>query len=198
MKVKAVIVFLSAVLICAVADVSGASVVPDSLQGLDVSRLEHIDDSVADEIRGEAWSPNGFPRGQCTWYADGRWKERHGFKLKFSISSGRDAWKWYDIVTNVGKGTAYYTHDYAGEIMVLNRWSGNNYGHNSFVESSVADSTGGRKWNVTHVNWNKNDPSSRSIEGVRVTKKTFYRVNYNTVSTGGTARYPLRGFLYKK
>jgi hypothetical protein len=171
---------------------------PRALANVDLGSAECITDTEAMNIRGEAWSPNGFPGGQCTWYADGRWKEYYGVKLNFSITSGRDAWKWWDIVTNTGKGNANFTGNYAGEIMVLNKWTGNPYGHVAFVESSKANASGGTQWYVTHANWSNSDAKVRTIEGYRITAKTFYRVSSSRVNTGGSAQYPLRGFLYKK
>jgi hypothetical protein len=163
------------------------------------------------DIRGEHWSPNGFPVGQCTWYVDGRVKQYFsGWKLNFSSSSGRDAYKWWTMVTNMHQGNARFTGSYKGEVMVLNQWTGNPYGHVAFVESSSADSNGGKYWTVTHANFKTGSPVKyMNVEGsVRYTsasgyypiyKGTFYRVSgsYSQVSLGGTAKYPLRGFLYK-
>jgi surface antigen len=149
-----------------------------------------ITDTDAAGIHGSAWSPNNFPKGQCTWYVDGKVKESSGWILKFSQSSGRDAYKWWDMVTNANKGQS----GYKGDIMVFNKWSGNSYGHVAFVESS----TPGSKWNITHANW-KTGSSVRTIENYPIYAATFVKGNSGYVKlSGGSAQYPLRGFLYKK
>lgn len=158
---------------------------------LDQADAYLISDADAENIRGEAWSRNGFPKGQCTWYVDGRVKEAKNWTLKFSRTSGRDGWTWWDLVTNAGKGQL----GLAGDIMVLNKWRSNPYGHVAYVESS----TSGSSWNVTHANW-ASGSAVRTIEGYKVYKATFKKSSssgYVKIS-GGSTNYPLRGFLYKK
>jgi hypothetical protein len=81
-------------LCCAIPAVSGAAVVPDSLRGLDMAKVETISDTAASQIRGEAYVafPNiidGIKGG--AWYDDenynkaGFWLNAFGIKIKGKI-----------------------------------------------------------------------------------------------------------------
>ena len=192
-------IVLSTLIFCwaVVASQVMAADIPGALANVELVSAERITDSEAMNIRGEKWSPNGFPGGQCTWYADGRWKEYYGFKLNFTKAS--DGWTWWTNVTNANQGNAKFTGNYSGEI-ILNKWTNNPYGHVAFVESSQADKNGGKQWYVSQANWSKSDPAVRTIEGYRITGKTFYRDtnSYSSVNVGGSSHYPLLGFLYRK
>jgi surface antigen len=174
---------------CALVGAAGASEVPKAFEGVDLSDVQRVNDTEADQIRGSAWSPNGFPKGQCTWYVDGRTKEYSGWILKFSQNYGRDAYKWWDMVTNAKKGQL----GYRGDVMVFNKWTGNPYGHVAFVESSTPGST----WNVSHANWTTGSPV-RYIEGYPIYNATFAKSSTGYVKRSGSSSvYPVRGFLYK-
>lgn len=139
-----------------------------------------------------AWpgSPNGFSKGECTWYADGRCAES-GWTLRFSQNYGRDARRWYDLVTNGSCAAG----PRAGAIMVLDGWSTNPAGHVSYVEAVL---NGGTRWRVTHANWNVGGTVVRTIDGVQIRQHEFEFVpgTTNQVRTvGGSRTYPLRGFI---
>jgi surface antigen len=147
-----------------------------------------VSDEDASLIRGSAWSPNNLPKGECTWYVDGRAKET-GWNLKFSANYGRYANYWWTMVTNAKQGQL----GYSGDIMVLNSWKGNSYGHVAFVESS----TPGSSWNVTHANWKTGKPTN-TIEKQSIYKATFVKSGSSVQLSGTGSKYPLLGFLYKK
>jgi surface antigen len=183
------VVILVAVLCCGItAGQAGANEIPKALAGVDLASAQCITDSEATNVRGlytppNSKSPNGFSVGYCTWYVDWRAYQQLNWKLKFSVSSGRDAWRWWDIVTNAGRGQEGHVND----IMVFGAWTGNPYGHVAWVENMI---TKGSKWQVEHANW----------RGFNIiSKETFQRVNSSSVQlSGGKQTYPLRGFLYKK
>jgi hypothetical protein len=139
-----------------------------------------------------AWtgSPNGFAVGQCTWFADGRCAES-GWRLNFSQNSGRDARRWYDLVTN-GQRVANPRN---GAIMVLDSWSGNSAGHVAYVEAI----TNGGRWRVSHANWS-GGTKSRVLQGVQTWEREFeFRVGGSTKvrPVGTTTWYPIRGFIVR-
>ena len=187
MKMKAM--NISAGILFAVATTCSANPIPSVLAELDHSTIKVLDQNEVQDIQGAGWSPNGFPRGQCTWWADGRANER-GWRLRFSSTSGRNAYKWWDMVTNANKGQL----GLSGDIMVLDRWTGNAYGHVGIVETSV---TRGSSWKVSHANWNAGSVF-RYVEGVPIRMASVKKVSPGRVSFGGTSSYPLRGFLYKR
>lgn len=166
-----------------------AGSMPKALEDLDQTRVKVLDSPQAQTIQGTGWSPNGFSKGQCTWWTDGRANE-NGWRLKFAQSYGRDASKWWSLVTNAGQSQ----YGLKGNIMVLAPWQGNSYGHVGVVESSVkADSS----WKVSHANWNAGS-AYRTVEGVQIRLASVSKVSPGRVSFGGASSYPLRGFLYKK
>ncbi len=73
-------------------------------------------------------SPNGFKSPECTWSTD-LLTSSYGWPLKFSVTSGRDAKRWPSQITN-GNLT---TNPQAGDLMVLDGWDTNPYGHVAWV-----------------------------------------------------------------
>lgn len=143
-------------------------------------------------ITAFAWSgsPNTFPSGQCTWYADGRAYET-GWRLKFSVNSGRDARLWPNVLLN----GACAVGPQAGTIMVLDGWSANPYGHVAYIESVQA----GGKWTVTHANWGTGTVD-RYISGYPIRKTQFEFVPGSSTKVrvvGGSTSYPLREFIIR-
>lgn len=124
------------------------------------------------------WSPNGFPSGQCTWFADGTAND-NGWRLQFSRNYGRDGWTWYDLVTNATKSST----PQVGSIMVFNAWSGNPYGHVAWVTG-----VSGNNVTVRHANWDGKGS---------VRTDTFVRSGNNVKVSGGTKTYPIRGYLVR-
>lgn len=146
--------------------------------------------------KATVWSPNGFPPPNCTWYCDGRvFIKPDCWLLKFSKKG--NAKDWWDEVKNDGKGQ----DGHPGDIMVFDKWAGNLCGHVAYVENTIVKGT---KWTVTHANFPFQKKAS-PIQGVPVYQADFQRVapyksgptNYVTLS-GGSVRYPLLGFIYKK
>jgi len=196
---------LGILFLCGLAFQAGASELPAALEGINLSSAHCISDAEAMNIRGEAWSPNGFSRGQCTWYVDGRYKEwSKGWTIHFSKNSGRDAYNWYSLVdgfTNgskkakVGKGQ----EGHAGDIMVINRWKDKDgryrsgaYGHVAFVEQMLKKSN---QWKISHAHW-ATGSATRNIEGKKIYQAIVSKSGSN-VAIGG-AKVPLRGFIYRK
>lgn len=139
-----------------------------------------------------AWpgSPNGFSVGQCTWFVDGRCAES-GWTLKFSQNWGRDARRWYDLVTN-GRRAQYPQY---GAIMVVDGWDGNSAGHVAYVEAL----TNGGRWRVSHANWS-GGTKSRVLQGVQTWEREFeFAVGDATRvrPVGTTTWYQLRGFIIR-
>ena len=137
-----------------------------------------------------SWSPNNFPVGQCTWYTDGR-VYQNGWRLQFTQSYGRDAYKWWDMVTNANKGQL----GYPGDIMVFSKSSNLPYGHVAYVESTIV---AGKKWNVLHVNWARGTVIGTKC-GYNIRRVTVEKMSTGKVRVGGSSTtYPLSGFLYRK
>lgn len=137
-----------------------------------------------------SWSPNGFPPGQCTWAADG-YANQSGWLLKFSQSYGRDAWKWWDLVTNANQGQL----GYPGDILVLNKSKTLPYGHLFYIEKTLDV---GKKWVGLHANWAVGDYVT-TICGYTIRRVTIEKKSNGEVTVGGgKTTYPIRGFLYKK
>jgi predicted acetyltransferase len=172
---------------------------------MDLTPDQFLTETETINIRGEAWSPNGFPAGQCTWYADGRYKEwSGGWQLKFSRKSNGEgnAYKWWDNVIGFtkGKNTANVVQGqegHVGDIMVINKWKQRNgtwsVGHVAFVEKMLTKS---RKWEITHANWSSDKYTGRKIEGYKIYQATVKKSGNNVVIGGSSV--PLRGFLYRK
>ena len=189
-------VFLTTALIYAVvAPQVMADQLPRALEGMDLASTQCITESEAMDIRGEAWSPNGFPSGQCTWYVDGR-VNLDGWKLKFSKAS--NAYTWWDNVKNANQGQ----QGLHGDIMVFKKASWNsNYGHVAYVESS----TPGKQWSVSHANVSSSfgtlDKTWTKKSGYNVYDTTFKKVSGSNDVTrvgGSSTHYAYYGFLYKK
>lgn len=185
----AVFTLMAGMCILGISTCMAATANPRSLGGLSVASAEIIADQAADSFRGEGWSPNGFSKGQCTWWVDGRANEK-GWRLNFSQNYGRNAYKWWDMVTNAGKNQV----GSKGSIMVMDRWVGNDYGHVLYVEDML---TSGSKWKVSHANFGAGS-ICRYVEGVPIRLVTATKSGSSRVSLGGASTYPLRGFLYKR
>ena len=91
---------------------------------------------------------NSFNKGQCTWYAFDRAKQS-GWRLRFDQSYGRNAKDWPLRVVNA----SLVASPAPGEIMVVDAWPGNPYGHVAYVEE-VIDSD---HWTVSHANMSVGD-----------------------------------------
>jgi len=191
---KTSVILLLLVLVLGIIPTLNALEVPRALSGIDLASARVVGDDEAATVRGEAWSPNGFPRGGDSWYVDGR-VYQDGWKLRFSQNPGNESYKWWDLITNANK-RELGKH---GDIMVLNRWNDGTgkYGHVAYVESSTNLTFDNPSWTVTHTNW----PGTKvgEIEGVNINKGTFTKVSAGKVNyNGGSSQYPLRGFLYKR
>jgi hypothetical protein len=136
------------------------------------------------------WSPNGFPIGQCTWYADGRVKD-NGWLLSFSQNYGRDAYKWWYLVSNAYKGQ----EGHPGDIMVFAKSSSLPYGHVAYVESTQIT---GKKWTVLHANWSRGTVIG-TLCGYNIRRVTVEKKSNGQVSVGGSSTtYSISGFIYQK
>ncbi len=82
-----------------------------------------------------------FSAGQCTWHAHGRAKEVKGKTITFSQSSGLNAARWWDYVTNC-TGTQTAT---SNSIAV---WDDGDTGHVAYVEKVSGDNV-----YITEANW---------------------------------------------
>lgn len=74
-------------------------------------------------------SVNPFSRGQCTWYAFGRFGEVKNYRITFSQNYGRHAKYWYSLVNNCAKGTTIQP-----KCIAVRQSGGGGYGHVVFVE----------------------------------------------------------------
>ena len=120
-------------------------------------------------------SPGGFPRGQCTWYADARRPDIHQIAVARGFSShGWDGGTWADRATQAG--FVVDTTPAVGSIAVWDRNRGGalQWGHVAYVERVNADGT----FMVSEYNWkhslgyDERDhlrpyPGQRFIHGVR-------------------------------
>jgi surface antigen len=121
-------------------------------------------------------SPNGFARPQCTWWADME-TSAHSWDLNFSVSSGRDAYKWWDQVTNAGSKSATPV---VGSVMVLDQSSSLPVGHVGYVTA-----VNGNAFTISHANW----PSGSGPHDASCT------ISGSSVSIEGGANHACRGFL---
>ncbi|MCA9365130.1 MAG: CHAP domain-containing protein, partial [Candidatus Moranbacteria bacterium] len=102
---------------------------------------------------------------------------------KYGIASYPNAKEWYGNVSLLRIGYTQSSSPAPGAIIVLNSWSGNEYGHVGTMEFVSQD------WNIDHANWN-NDGKINGlmlVESIDGWKKV--RIN------GGKSEYPVRGFL---
>lgn len=156
------------------------------------------------------WSPNGFPTGQCTWYADGKAASK-GWKLKFAKSRS-DAYNWYKkgYIVNAAQGTI----GLPGDLLIFgngNDSNGRDYskGHHGHVAYIISRGywNGKRAWTVRHANWGAGFGqwvvTNERPCGVQITQCTFveYKPGWVKIQSGnslGSTGYPISGFLYKK
>ncbi len=130
-----------------------------------------------------ATSPNGFVKPQCTWGAD--WNaEWSGWRLKFSANSGRDAWKWWTMVTNAGgKGAT----PQANSVLVFKKSSEggpSSVGHVGWVKS-----VSGASLVLSHSNF----PVNSGLRDETFDIRSDGRVRRRGYSTW----YAVYGYLYK-
>lgn len=74
-------------------------------------------------------SINPFSRGECTWYAFGRFGEVKNYRITFSQDIGRHAKYWYNLVNNCAKGTTIQP-----KCIAVRTTGGKGHGHVVFVE----------------------------------------------------------------
>jgi hypothetical protein len=97
----------------------------------------------APNLSGGAYS-NYFSRGQCTWYAMGRFQEKNpGVSLTFNVTSGRDGKTWLNTVSDSFEKTTDLSDIRANSIAVfggatVNGWSG----HVLYIEGVDYDDSG--------------------------------------------------------
>jgi surface antigen len=132
------------------------------------------------------FSPNRFPQGQCTWYADGRAAEA-AWRLRFSRAWGRDARVWPDLIVN---GVCVGVRRNA--ILVLNsRNTPGGAGHVAWVESVQQ----GGRFTVTHANF-ASGRIVRWIAGVPIRATQFEFAGPGRVRVvGGNTTYDVRTFI---
>jgi hypothetical protein len=152
---------------------------------------------------------NPFEPGQCTWYVYNRVK-KDGWFLRFSEENGRNANKWWNMITNSEKRQV----GNPGDIMIFDEWSGSDVGHVLYVTSSGLWN-GKRAWTVRHANWNneklENDFGQTvvdTIDNANIKQCTFVEDKNGIKLLGKDARnnkeilgntsYPLKGFLSGK
>lgn len=125
--------------------------------------------------------------GQCTWYAFERAKEG-GWQIHFDHPYGRHARAWPQRVTN-GR---LVSEPARGEVMVLDAWPGNAYGHVAYVES-IQDAD---HWTVSHANMVAG-ASLRTLDGVTIRAVKVIRHGSAIAFEGLPGELPLIGFLAK-
>jgi len=130
-----------------------------------------------------ATSPNGFARPQCTWHCDLA-ADRAGWRLKFSQSSGRDAYRWPDLLVN----KEMILNPSAGTIMVIdNKRSSSDSGGVTNGHVLWVTSVSGNTWSGTHSNW----PLGSGPQTFTATWGGSGTVRIN----GGSTNYRCLGFL---
>jgi len=100
---------------------------------------------------GEQSSLNGFEAPQCTWGVD-MLTYSFGWELDFSQAWGRDARLWPELLENGGSTS----RPNRGDILVLDGWDQNSYGHVAwvwYVEQDTQSGYGGYYTLVIHTNW---------------------------------------------
>lgn len=111
-------------------------------------------------VAQRATSPNGFVSPQCTWKADWNAADR-GWRLQFSQSGGRDAWKWWTIISNAERSSAPRV-DSIGVIHNARNGGEGDSGHVFWVKSRTR-TTAGYDLTISHSNW----PSGTIRESAR-------------------------------
>lgn len=92
---------------------------------------------------------NRFENGQCTWYADGRFKELHGINLSPLLPPPANGGQWYNkIVENAHvKKLSPTATPVAGSVASFN--------HKTFGHVVVVESVSGNTVFYSEYNWNK-------------------------------------------
>lgn len=133
-------------------------------------------------------SPNGFVSPQCTYGAD-MLTSSYGWNLKFSRSYGRDADLWPSLIIN----GAITSNPQAGDLMVLDAWSGSSVGHVAWVWYR----SGG--WVlVIHTNM-KIGTDLFTYGGATFRYAWFYSLGNNPVYCWDNGKtYPLKAFITRR
>lgn len=133
------------------------------------------------------WFGKPLEVGECTWYAVERASE-DGWNIRFDQPFGRHARAWPQRVVN-GKLTQI---PHAGDVMVLDAWKGNPYGHVTYVEEVISPG----HLRVSHANMAIGEVS-RTLDGESIR-------NVEVEFQGGVARFAgwpsafrLIGFLHR-
>lgn len=129
--------------------------------------------------------PKPLPKGECTWYAWQRAAES-GWEIKFDLPYGRHAKYWPKRVINA----SLVATPKKGDLMILDSWPGNPYGHVVYVEEVRSP----RKVVVTHANM-RGGSESRKLDGVTVRRAEVDLVKGGAVFNDGAKPLLLIGFL---
>ncbi|HWA82640.1 MAG TPA: CHAP domain-containing protein [Fimbriimonadaceae bacterium] len=132
-------------------------------------------------------SNNPLAVGQCTWYAYERAHE-NDWSIRFDHPWGRHAKAWPQRVTNARLSQT----PAVGEIMVLDGWKGNDYGHVAYVES-VQDAN---HWTVSHANMAVGS-EVRHLSGIPICLVDVVRQGKVVAFEGRPDKFSLIGFLTK-
>lgn len=130
-------------------------------------------------------SRNGFIKPQCTWGTDSIASSK-GLPISFSVSTGRHAVRWFDIISNArGRGSTASPDSVA----VFTESIGPN-GHVVWVDSLLSDGSG---FTARHSNM---------PVGSLIQSDTFYfrngsQLQVSTKRSGGSV-YWLRGYVYMR
>jgi hypothetical protein len=112
-----------------------------------------------------------------------------GWLIRFDHPYGRHARLWPDRVLN----SRLVAQPAPGEIMVLDGWPGNEYGHVAFVEA-VNDA---EHWTVSHANMAAGD-DYRLLNGRTIRLAKIERHGDHIAFEGRTGAFKLIGFLRRK
>lgn len=97
-----------------------------ALAGCSNGEWDYLLSTVVGDIDNEKMYSR-FAKGQCTWYAWGRFKEVHRKKIRFRAKSGLDAKIWPELIVNCRVDTN--VSEQAIAVSQMGR-----YGHLVFVE----------------------------------------------------------------
>lgn len=182
---------------------TGESVFTGNLEG-GVQDNEQVDKA---EYQGEAtnnfeprrtgWS--FFPRGQCTWYVDGKvfyardWDDRKEWILNFKQNYGRHAYRWAEpgFITN---GNVNGTKGLKGDILVLKAWPGNPYGHVMYIYDMIKE---GKQWTVRHMNMAFGDKKWESQAKAYCREAVVTKEGNYIKFSGSSKRYPFGAIVYR-
>ncbi|GCE47855.1 surface antigen [Thermosporothrix hazakensis] len=95
-------------------------------------------------------SGNYFPYGQCTWWANERFHQLHGYYVPWTTNS--NAWQWVDRAREFGWNVSYTPVRGAVVVLQANVQGASWLGHVGIVESINADGS----VTVSNMNWGAN------------------------------------------